>query len=344
MPDAARVGDHHICPAHGNTDAPAHPPPKPKQGQAAAPTGPGQAHTGGPIQPECAPTVEVNSKAQARATDALLCQGVSKKNYIVTGSGTVEINGKMAARVTDRTMHPPAGTIDKGSANVEIGGPTEGATLGSSEATAACEAAKCDRDTTATFPEGDVNAGKLINPTGVTQSYNNCGLESVRQIINRVRGEGGLSPLTEDQLLSHATLSNRATYDPVDLRSSGRSSPADQVALLQDNHIEASRVFAQAPAELAPQLAEGHGVVVSVWASDFWSEDEAKAANLAPGTQTGSHVVLLTGIEYDDEGNPINAIVNDTGQGKCGQKVPLDRLDAALMKDNGQIVTKQPIW
>src|SRR5262249_60157108 len=108
--------------------------------------------------------------------------------------------------------------------------------------------------------------------------------------------------------------------------------------------IEASRVYAGSPEELAPFLAEGRGGLVDVWASDLWSENAAKAAKLVPMSGTGGHTVVLTGIGYDENGKPLNAIVNDTGQGTCGEKVPIARLQGALMANNGQIVTKKPLW
>jgi hypothetical protein len=61
----------------------------------------------------------------------------------------------------------------------------------------------------------------------------------------------------------------------------------------------------------------------------------------------GGHVVLTTGIEYDADGNPKNVIINDTGTGECGAKIPADQYEASLRNDQSDqmsIVTDSPIW
>ena len=60
-----------------------------------------------------------------------------------------------------------------------------------------------------------------------------------------------------------------------------------------------------------------------------------------PGT--GPHVVLVTGVEYDENGNMKNVIINDTGTGECGKSYPAAKFKGALMGDN-HVVTKRPIW
>jgi uncharacterized Zn-binding protein involved in type VI secretion len=95
MHPAARVGDPHSCPAHGNGSV----------------SGPGKA------------TVLINNQYAARQGDACTCPtGVT--DPILDGSPTVRIGDQAAARETERCAH--GGTITKGFPKVLIGNPAVG--------------------------------------------------------------------------------------------------------------------------------------------------------------------------------------------------------------------------
>lgn len=299
MPDAARVDDKHACPC---------PTPQP--------------HVGGPIDSPASPDVETNSKGAARATDTATCEPVKLKNFIVTGSLTVEINGKMAARLSDRTMHAPPGAIVEGSSNVEIGGGTGGATLGDpEEAKRRCEAMAQGRTS------GDIS-----------QSYNNCGVESSRQLINQSGGNK-----TEDELFDWALdegLASRETTGKwynrqTDRRASGGTNPKDRNTILNSNgvpaHLEESSMD-----NLTQAVAEGRGVISSHDANVLWYnkvEDEV-----------AGHAIVPTGLVYDENGNLKSVIVNDTGWGTCGQVKPADQFQRSLREGRDLNVTNSPIW
>jgi uncharacterized Zn-binding protein involved in type VI secretion len=280
MPPAARVTDTHVCTMAD--------PPVPTP------------HVGGPIKPPCSTTVKTNSLGQARATDQLQCTGSPAPNFIVTGSTTVLVNGLMAARQTDKTMHPPPGAIGTGSPNVDIGGPTGGATLGNPTAgTAACNLAA---------------TGRVGGSTA--QSGQNCSLESPRQIINQVAPPPpGTAGLTEQQLLNWAATPGSGISAPVT-----SAFPAEQVTVLANYGVVAHQE-ASTSANLAQRVAEGRGVTASLDAAPIWGG----------ATPVGTmHTVLVTGVQYDQNGNLANVIVNDTGTGNCGVSYPAANFQNAM--------------
>lgn len=91
---AARVGDHHRCPAAEG----------------------GKPHDGGPIL-EGSLNVFIGGLSAARAGDRVGCNGAT--DTISDGEPTVFINGRPAARQGDETSH--GGVIVGGCATVRIG-------------------------------------------------------------------------------------------------------------------------------------------------------------------------------------------------------------------------------
>ena len=140
-------------------------------------------------------------------TDRLLCPG-GPPDFIVTGSPTVLVNGLMAARIGDKTLH--GGVIVTGAPTVEIGGGTAGGTLG--------------------FPNQwlqTFNAAASGRTSGsVQQSYQNCGVESSRQLITAA-GKN----VTEDQLLNWALANNQALTSSAGRSQSGGTYPQNWPAI-----------------------------------------------------------------------------------------------------------------
>lgn len=305
MPPAARVNDYHVC----NLVDP----------------GP-VAHMGGAIKPPASPNVDTNRLAAARTTDQLQCMGSPAPDFIVTGSTTVLINGQMAARQTDKTMHPPPGNIAQGSPDVEIGGPTGGATLGNVGAgTAACNLAA---------------AGRVGGST--QQSIGNCSLEAPRQIVNRVSPPPAGSPgLTEQQLLNWAGSPGSGVSAP-----GTAAYPAEQVTVLRNYGVLAHQETSTMR-NLAQAVAERRGVTASLDAASIWGG----------ATPVGSmHTVTVTGVQYDQNGNLVNVIVNDTGRlsvanggpGNCGLTYSAASFQNALNGVNypggNLVVTNNRVW
>lgn len=102
MPQAARVGDMHSCPAFQTIGG---------LFRSQIP------HVGGPVLGPGAPQVLIGG--QPAATVGTMCLCVGATDSIAEGSTTVIIGGKPAARLGDSTTH--GGTITMGLPTVLIG-------------------------------------------------------------------------------------------------------------------------------------------------------------------------------------------------------------------------------
>jgi uncharacterized Zn-binding protein involved in type VI secretion len=255
--------------------------------------------------------VQSGGLAQARATDPCVCSGSGLINFIVTGAGQVLIDGLPAARMNDKTMHPPPGMIVLGEVSVLIGGPTVGATLGGGAAAKkACT---------------DVASGRTSGST--QQSYQNCGVESCRQIINQANG----SAVGEDQLLDQSFASGNADNKPL-RKDAGGTSPDQRQQILAQNGV-ASTQQPNSMDNIMQGVAEKKGVITSHDAGRLWGPPN-----------TGGHALLVTGVEYDANGNPTNVITNDTGKGVCGRVVPIATFTNSLRRGRAVNVTNNPIY
>lgn len=268
-------------------------------------------HVGGPVLPAGEPTVIIGGQPAARMSDKATCVG--PPDSIVKGSFTVPIGGNPAARMTDQTAH--GGTIMAGCPTVLIGlSGTAGNVL---VGTAMCNAATAGRG------------------SGTTkQSYNNCGVESSRQIINQATG----SNLTENELLQHSIDNGLARGTPGTSPSlpDGGTTSAQRKAILAANGVQTT-IMPTTPENLALSMSRGQGAIVNLDAAQLWG----------PPTLPGSlHAVTVTGVEYDDAGNRTAVIINDTGAGQCGQRVPPDQFDQSVAAHpNSQLnITTNPIW
>jgi uncharacterized Zn-binding protein involved in type VI secretion len=263
-------------------------------------------HVGGPILPPCAVNVQTNSLGQARATDRATC--ASAPDAILMGSMSVRVNSLMAARQTDQTVH--GGVVVMGSPNVEIGG-APGSTVGFPLQWAhQCAAAAQGRTSGST-----------------QQSYSNCGVESARQIIGAAGGS-----VNEDTLLNEAIANNDAenATDPADR---GGTSPQTRTDILSRRGV-ASHREAQTMANIQSAVVAGHGVITSHDAGVLWND---------PAYNGGGHAIVVTGMEYDANGNLVNVLVNDTGTGRCLNSVPASQFQNSLNPSRQVNVTDNPV-
>jgi uncharacterized Zn-binding protein involved in type VI secretion len=252
-------------------------------------------HVGGPILPPGAATVLIGGMAAARLNDPMTCVGPPDK--IAAGAFPVPIAKNPAARQTDQSAH--GGLIAIGCPTVLIG--LSGTAGNVRVGTAMCNAAANGRT------------------SGTTQqSYNNCGVESSRQVINQATGGG----LTEDGLLQSAINAGNANGTPGSppVFADGGTGPAGRQAILAANGVP-STVATTTAENLGVALGRGQGVIASVDAAKLWG----------PPTPAGSlHAITVTGVEYDDAGNRTKVIINDTGTGQCGQEVDPATFDQAV--------------
>jgi uncharacterized Zn-binding protein involved in type VI secretion len=268
-------------------------------------------HVGGPILPPGAPTVLVGGSPAARVGDMATCVG--PPDTIAKGSFVVPIANQPAARMTDTTIH--GGSIVMGCPTVLIG--LAGVAGNVAAGRAMCQAAASGRT------------------SGTTkQSYNNCGVESSRQVINQANG----TSISEDSLLQQSINSGLANGTPGSPPTvpDGGTDPLTRQAILGANGVP-STVMQTTADNLGTALSQGRGVIVSMDAAPLWGGS----------TPAGSlHAVTVTGIEYDDNGNPTAVYINDTGTGRCGQRVPIATFNQATgAHPNSRLnVTTNPIF
>jgi hypothetical protein len=161
------------------------------------------------------------------------------------------------------------------------------------------------------------------------QSYSNCDIESARQIINQVTGKN----LTEDGLLQQALDSNLATRanpnvpvgTPPVVGDGGTNYTG--IRALLGNYQVSSTVEANTLNNISTALASGKGVIATVDSDVLWGIDNASKNAVG-------HAVVVTGIEYDNNGNVTNVIINDSGGGDCSRRVPVDTWNKAVRAYN----------
>jgi hypothetical protein len=81
---------------------------------------------------------------------------------------------------------------------------------------------------------------------------------------------------------------------------------------------------------MAFALASGKGVIAETDARILWEN----VPNIILPRELTPHAVIVTGIEYDDNGNIINIIINDRGTGNCSRKILIDQWNRALQSRN----------
>ena len=260
---AARVGDFHLCPMIDGL--------KP--------------HLGGPVLPPGSPTVLIGGCPGARQGDQCACASPAP-DVIARGAMPVPVNNQPAARMTDQTAH--GGMIMLGCPTVLIG--LAGTSGDPWAGNAACLAARTGRNP----PPGAVdNNCNQLQPNTNGQSYNNCGVESSRQLINRANG----STLSQEQMMTQwnqVVNGSNTLPAPGALFGSGGTVPAQRIQLLANNGIPATQVGTVPAGGSAPsiaavenQLARGQGVHADVWAARLWPPATVTGSGIVPGTATG---------------------------------------------------------
>jgi uncharacterized Zn-binding protein involved in type VI secretion len=269
-------------------------------------------HVGGPVLPAGAIQVLIGGQPAARMTDMAFCVA-SPPAPILKGAFPVPIQSSPAARMGDQTAH--GGALVMGLPTVLIG--LAGTAGNPRVGTTMCQAAANGRTSGAT-----------------QQTYNNCGVESSRQLINRATG-GNVS---ENALLTQSINSGNAagTAGAPLANAFGGTGAAGRQAILAANGVP-STVQGPAMDNLGLAMSRGQGAIANIDAAQLWG---------APTPPGSLHAITVTGVQYDDAGKPTNVIINDTGTGQCGQVVPIATFQAAQSAHpNPQLnVTTNPIW
>ncbi len=302
---AARIGDMLACAT-------------PQATPAALPHAP----AGVPLAAVGAPTVMIGGKPAARIGDFSLCPSpVPIPNAILSGAFPVPIQNMPAARMTDPGTPPHTGVILPPccpTVLIGLSGTAGNVRLG----TQMCQSA----------------AGGRTSGTAA-QSYNNCGVESSRLLINQAGGN-----VSENQLLTQAINSGNASGTagaPLQAAFGGTGAGQRQ-SILGANGVP-STIQATTADNIGLATSQGRGVIVNLDAAQLWPTTHGISP--PPGSL---HAVTVTGVEYDDAGNVTNYIVNDTGVSggpNCGVRVPAATFNAATAAHpNTQLnVTNNPI-
>jgi uncharacterized Zn-binding protein involved in type VI secretion len=281
---AARIGDTITCAVPQATPAalPHAPPP------------------GLPIMPPGTPTVLIGGQPAARMGDQSMCVAPAPTpNPIVKGAFPVPIGNSPAARLTDQGTHPGSVIMPPCCPTVLIG--LSGTAGNPRVGTAMCNAAA---------------GGRTSNTT--QQTYNNCGVESSRQVINQANG----TAVSENQLLQSAINQGLANGTPGSppVFANGGTNAAGRQQILANSGV-ASTVQSSNLNNLGLAMSRGQGTIANLDAAPLWG------GTTPPGSL---HAVTVTGVQYDDAGNVTNVIINDTGTGQCGQVVPVATWNAAV--------------
>jgi hypothetical protein len=272
--------------------------------------------------------VQIDNQPAARIGDFSQCAVPAlAPNPILRGAFPVPIEHQPAARMTDQGTHPGSVIAPPCCPTVLIGlaGTSGNPWAGLEE----CKKARTSRNP----PPG--------SPSTNGQSYNNCGVESSRQVINRANNTN----VSQENLLTQAINNGNAAGTPGVAPSfpDGGTTAAQRVNILTGNGVPAATTAGASMQELEVAVASGRGTISSVMAGTLWQGTPA-GAGVPPGT--GPHAILVTGVEYDENGNIKNVIINDTGAGTCMQSVPAAKFQNALAARGGvpHVVTNNPIW
>ncbi len=270
-----------------------------------------------PLIPPPQPTaVLIENQPAATITDKSMCVSPAGPlpNPIISGALMVLIGNKPAARKSDFLAHPGSKAVNH-AMTVQIGGP---ATAGN-------------------VPLGIDDCHKLAQgrTSGQTgQSYGNCGIESCRSIINRANN----SNVSEDAMLSKAVNNGLASKN-------GGTSPSKRHDLLESYGVDA--VLSPAQVSTLPELlAEGRGIVASIWAARTWPATNVVASGAVPGDEALPHAVRVTGVTLDADGNPDTVYVLDTSgiDNGCAYPIPAAVFSWAIRPGRDFNVTENPIW
>jgi len=169
------------------------------------------------------------------------------------------------------------------------------------------------------------------------QSYNNCGLQSSREIIEQAKGK--IANKTEQQFMEDAIASCGARQAANHPDESSASSAAARQCVMQQNGVP-STIQPATVANVDDALRNGKGVIMSSNSDVLWGTQ-----GFPPGAGGGGgHAVVLTNGIYDSAGKMTGVHVNDTGTG-TQYTLTNAQLKDCLDSGSGKLnVTDARIW
>lgn len=165
------------------------------------------------------------------------------------------------------------------------------------------------------------------------QSFNNCGVQASRQIVEQVRGKLDKS---EKEFMDDGIATCSVNQDP-DPSKSGASSALSRQCLLQQYGIHSSIEDASI-ANVDAALRDGKGVIITAESKVLWPMAGE------PAGSGGAHAVLVSNGIYNSAGKMTGVEISDTGTGSR-YPMSIEDLDTALKSGPGVMnVTDAPIW
>jgi hypothetical protein len=166
------------------------------------------------------------------------------------------------------------------------------------------------------------------------QSYQNCGLQSSRQIVEQAKGKLNK---TELQFLDDAIASCGALKDANHPAESGGTGAPSRQCVMQQYGVP-STIEPATVANVDAALRDGKGVIISSEADTLWGTQ-----GISP-SGPGKHAVVLTNGLYDSAGKMTGVAVNDTGTG-TQYTLTASQLQTCLNSGSGVMnVTDARIW
>jgi hypothetical protein len=156
----------------------------------------------------------------------------------------------------------------------------------------------------------------------------NCAPESCRQIIRASTGE----KLSETDIQGVAAEVTK--FHPL------QGTPAKQVYKILEDRGVGTNNYANTPENIQIGVEEGHGVIANVDSRVLWKKPIKKGQEF----NFEGHAVNVTGLVKDKTGTVTHYLINDTGTGKAGQKIPAKLFEEALLKNSEDYPAVMTDW
>jgi hypothetical protein len=156
-----------------------------------------------------------------------------------------------------------------------------------------------------------------------------CGLASSADVLNQF----GIQA-TESSVVDHAVTHGECQVSDNPEKAGGTSEP-QQAEILTDLGLPSHTERGQSLEDLAGDVENGHGVIISANAGELWND-----ANYFEGG-AANHAVTVTGVARDPETGQVQGFyINDSGTGHPAEFVDASTMtNAWLHTGGGEVVT-----
>jgi uncharacterized Zn-binding protein involved in type VI secretion len=188
---------------------------------------------------------------------------------------------------------------------------------------------------------GDINTAAAAAIWPGQQNFGNCGIQSANQLIEQATGVQN----SEQAILDQTVAAGLTNVDPLDASNTGGTSAEERRQILANNGVPSTTIMNPTQQDISNAILDRRGIIINADAGKLWNGDP-NIPNPA-AYNGGGHAVTITDGDYDSNGNLTHVIINDTGTGTQGRRVPIGQImDANQARGtNAAInVTDTPIW